>query len=131
MYGEFGWPELTSAVRQAYESLTPAERADAVIVTDTYWQASALDQFDRDRLPPIYSPSRGFGYFGMPPDNASALIAVGVNDAFLHWDFDHVEPVAKVDSRIGYPGNTQNVTVWKCTDLRHPWSQVWPTLMHL
>ncbi|WP_433520652.1 ArnT family glycosyltransferase [Nocardia pseudovaccinii] len=131
VYGEFGWPELTSAVRQANESLSAAERADAVIVTDTYWQASALDQFDRDRLPPIYSPSRGFGYFGMPPDNAPAVIAVGVNDAFLHWDFDHVEPVAKVDSRIGYPGNTQNVTVWKCTGLRHPWSQVWPTWMHL
>ncbi|WP_327098471.1 glycosyltransferase family 39 protein [Nocardia vinacea] len=131
VYGEFGWPELTSAVLQAYESLTPAEGADAVIVTDTYWQASALDQFDRDRLPPIYSPSRGFGYFAMPPDNASAVIAVGVNEAFLHWDFDDVEPVAKVDSRIGYPGNTQNVTVWKCTGLRHPWSQVWPTWMHL
>ena len=35
----------------------------------------------------------------------------GVNEALLHWDFDDVEPVAKVDSRIGYPGNTQNVTV--------------------
>ncbi|MFI6772771.1 glycosyltransferase family 39 protein [Nocardia sp. NPDC050412] len=131
VYGEFGWPELTSAVLQAYESLTRAERADAVIVTDTYWQASALDQFDRDRLPRIYSPSRGFGYFGMPPDNASAVIAVGVNDDFLHWDFDHIEPVAKVDSRIGYPGNSQNVIVWKCTALRYPWSQVWPTWMHL
>ncbi|WP_174555259.1 hypothetical protein [Nocardia anaemiae] len=54
-----------------------------------------------------------------------------MNDAFLHWDFEHVEPVAKADSRIGYPGNTRNVTVWKCTGLRHPWSQVWPTWMHL
>ncbi|WP_330254796.1 glycosyltransferase family 39 protein [Nocardia sp. NBC_00565] len=131
VYGEFGWPELTSAVTKAYDSLTPAERADAVIVTDTYWQASALDQFDRAHLPSIYSPSRGFGYFGTPTDNASAVIAVGVNDAFLHWDFDNCAPVAKVDSRIGYPGNTQDVTVWTCTGLRHPWSEVWPAWMHL
>ncbi|MEU0501285.1 glycosyltransferase family 39 protein [Nocardia sp. NPDC005998] len=131
VYGEFGWPELTSAVSKAYDSLTPAERADAIIVTDTYWQASALDQFERANLPPIYSPSRGFGYFGTPPDTASAVIAVGVNDGLLHWDFDNCAPVAKVDSRIGYPGNTQDVTVWTCTGLRHSWSEVWPNWMHL
>lgn len=131
VYGEFGWPELISGVTKAYDSLTPAERADAVIVTNTYWQASALDQFERTDLPPIYSPSRGFGYFGTPPDTASAVIAVGVDADFLHWDFDNCAPVAKVDSRIGYPGNTQDVTVWTCTGLRHSWSAVWQTWMHL
>ncbi|MEV4124474.1 glycosyltransferase family 39 protein [Nocardia sp. NPDC049707] len=131
VYGEFGWPELISGVTKAYDSLTPAERAGAIIVTNTYWQASALDQFERANLPPIYSPSRGFGYFGTPPDTASAVVAVGVDDDFLHWDFDNCAPVAKVDSRIGYPGNTQDVTVWTCTGLRHPWSEVWPTWMHL
>ncbi|MEV5832904.1 glycosyltransferase family 39 protein [Nocardia sp. NPDC052112] len=131
VYGEFGWPELISGVTKAYDSLTPAERADAIIITETYWQASALDQFERANLPPIYSPSRGFGYFGTPPDTASAVIAVGVEDSFLHWDFDNCAPVAKVDSRIGYPGNTQGVTVWTCTGLRHSWSEVWSTWMHL
>ncbi|WP_280407731.1 glycosyltransferase family 39 protein [Nocardia brasiliensis] len=131
VYGEFGWTELTAAVTGVVRSLPPAERAGAVIVTDTYWQASALDQFARAELPPVYSPSRGYGYFGTPPDDATVVLAVALNEAFLRWDFDQVEPVAKVDSRIGYPGNTQNVVVWKCAGLRHPWSQVWPTLMHL
>lgn len=131
VYGEFGWPELTAAVLRAYDELPPEQRSGAVIITDTYWQASALEQFDRDRLPPIYSPSRGYGYFGTPPDSASVVLAVAVNEAFLHWDFDQVEPVGKVDSRLGYPGSTQGVTIWKCTGLRHPWAQVWPTWMHL
>ncbi|WP_406229796.1 glycosyltransferase family 39 protein [Nocardia sp. NBC_01009] len=131
VYGEFGWPELTTAVTDAYDSLTPDEQAGAIVVTDTYWQASALDQFARDRLPPIYSPSRGYGYFGTPPDTATVVLAVGVNEAFLRWNFDQIAPVGKVDSRLGYEGNTQNVTIWKCTGLRHPWSEVWPVWMHL
>ncbi|MGW4736964.1 glycosyltransferase family 39 protein [Nocardia xishanensis] len=131
VYGEFGWPELTAAVSGAAAELAPAERADAIVVTDTYWQAAALDQFARDQLPPIYSPSRGYGYFGRPLDEASTVLAVGVAESFLRWNFDSVEPVAKVDSRLGFPGSTQDVTVWKCTGLRHSWAETWPDLMHL
>ncbi|MEV6772149.1 glycosyltransferase family 39 protein [Nocardia sp. NPDC051030] len=131
VYGSFGWHELTDQVVHDYDQLPPEQRAHAVIITDTYWQASALDQFGRDQLPPIYSPSRGFGYFGTPPDDASAVLAVGGYDAVLRTQFDHVEPVGKVDTRLGFPGNTQDVTIWKCTGPKKSWSQVWPNWMHL
>ncbi|WP_069162605.1 glycosyltransferase family 39 protein [Nocardia altamirensis] len=131
VYGEFGWHELADEVRRVADELPPAERAGAVIITDTYWQSSALDQLARDELPPIYSPSRGYGYFGTPPDAAPVVLAVAMNEAFLRWDFEHVTPVGKVNSRLGYPGNTQDVVIWKCSGQRHPWSQVWPALMHL
>ncbi len=131
VYGEFGWPDLTEEVTQIYHELSPQQRDGTIIITDTYWQASALDQLARAELPPVYSASRGFGYFGTPPDNATDIIAVGLNEDFLRWQFDDVEPVGKVDTRLGYPGNTQNVTVWLCSGLRHPWSEVWPVLMHL
>ena len=131
LYGQFGWPELNDAVTVADDALPPAERSGAVIITDTYWQASALDQLGRDHLPPIYSPSRGVGYFATPPDNASAVLAVGGTQAALRGQFDHVEPVGKLDTRLGFPGNTQNVTIWKCAGQRKPWSQVWPHWMHL
>ncbi|MEV6276932.1 glycosyltransferase family 39 protein [Nocardia sp. NPDC051832] len=131
VYGEFGWPELTAEVTRVYDELSPRQRAGTVILTDTYWQASALDQLARHALPPIYSASRGFGYFGVPPDDAAEIIAVGLDEGFLRWQFDDVEPVGKVDTRLGYPGNTQNVTLWLCAGRRHPWSEVWPALMHL
>ncbi|RDI50886.1 glycosyltransferase family 39 protein [Nocardia mexicana] len=130
VYGRFGSPELDDAVTAAYDALPPDRREHTVIITDTYWQASALDQLGRDDLPPIYSPSRGFGYFGTPPDDADVL-AVGGYEAVLRTQFEHVEPVGKLDTRLGFPGNTQNVTIWKCTDQRKPWSQVWPTWLHL
>ncbi|GAB2442111.1 glycosyltransferase family 39 protein [Nocardia tengchongensis] len=131
VYGSFGWHELTDEVTRAYDGLTPAERAHAVIITDTYWQASALDEFGRTHLPPLYSPSRGFGYFGTPPDDASAVLAVGGYEAVLRSQFEHVDPVGKVDTRLGFKGNTQDVTLWKCSARKKPWSQVWPQWMHL
>ncbi|WP_330185850.1 glycosyltransferase family 39 protein [Nocardia sp. NBC_01503] len=131
VYGSFGWHELTDEVERVYNGLTPQERSKAVILADTYWQASALDELGRDQLPPIYSPSRGFGYFGAPPDDATAVIAVGGYEAFMHYQFEHVEPVGKVNTRIGFSGNTQDVTIWKCGGLKNSWSQVWPNLMHL
>jgi len=131
VYGQFGWPELDDAVTRAYDGLTPQERAHAIIITDTYWQASALDELGRDHLPSIFSPSRGFGYFATPPDNASAVIAVGSTEPALRSQFEHVDPIGKLDTRLGFPGNTQNVTIWKCAGQRKPWSQVWPYWMHL
>ncbi|MBB5917077.1 hypothetical protein BJY24_005989 [Nocardia transvalensis] len=131
VYGRFGWPELDAAVTAAYDALPPPERSRAVILADTYWQASALDQLGRDHLPPIYSLSRGFGYFGTPPDDAATVLAVGGYEAILRAQFDHVDPVGKVDTRLGFPGNTQGVTIWRCTGLRHPWSEIWPRWMHL
>ncbi|WP_245676983.1 glycosyltransferase family 39 protein [Nocardia acidivorans] len=131
VYGSFGWHELTDEVERVYNGLTPQERATAVILADTYWQASALDELGRDQLPPIYSPSRGFGYFGNPPDDAGVVIAVGGYEAFMHYQFEHVEPVGKVNTRIGFSGNTQDVTIWKCGGLKNSWSRVWPNLMHL
>lgn len=131
VYGSFGWHELTDEVIRAYGELPPPQREHAVIITDTYWQAGALDELGRSELPPIYSPSRGFGYVGTPPDDASAVIAVGGYEAVLRSQFDHVAPVGKIDTRLGFKGNTQDVTIWVCSGRKKPWSQVWPNWMHL
>ncbi|MCX4092784.1 glycosyltransferase family 39 protein [Nocardia sp. alder85J] len=131
VYGKFGWPELAAAVVDAYRELPEAERAGAVIIADTYWQASALDQLGRDRLPPIYSPSRGWGYFGAPPDDATVYLMVGGYEAVLRNQFHEVDPVGRVDTRLGFPGNTQQVTLWRCTAPRHSWDEMWPIWMHL
>ncbi|WP_155981303.1 glycosyltransferase family 39 protein [Nocardia sp. BMG111209] len=131
VYGKFGWPELSDAVVDAYRRLPDADRAHAVIIADTYWQASALDELARDRLPPIYSPSRGWGYFGAPPDDASVYLVVGSYELVLQSQFGEVTPIGLVDTRLGFPGNTQQVTLWRCTGLLKSWADVWPDWMHL
>ncbi|ONM50179.1 glycosyltransferase family 39 protein [Nocardia donostiensis] len=131
IYGEFGWPELADGVTAAYAALDPGDKARAVVVTDSYWQASALDQLAGDRLPSVYSPSRGFGYFGAPPDTASTILYVGGDEEWLRTQFAVVEPAGRVDSRLGFLGVTRDVSVWKCVDPHTPWSRLWPEWMHL
>ena len=41
----FGWPELANTVKQAYDTLTPAEQSEACVYTANYGEAAAVDLF--------------------------------------------------------------------------------------
>jgi hypothetical protein len=124
--------QLTSAVADAYQALPAEQRRGAVIVTERYIQASALD-YNRSAagLPAIFSPKRGFGYFGAPPDTAGTVLWVGSNASDLQVWFDSVAPVAKFDVRLGMPLVTRDVTVWECVGPTQPWSSMWPKMRSL
>jgi hypothetical protein len=111
-YGEFGWSQLASIVADAYQKLPPEQRRSAVIVTERYVQASALD-YNRSAagLPAIFSPKRGFGYFGTPLDTAETVLWVGSNASDLEVLFASVVPVAKFDVRLGMPLVSQQIFV--------------------
>lgn len=131
-YGEFGWSQLTSAVADAYHALPPEQRRGAVIVTERYIQASALD-YNRSAagLPPIFSPKRGFGYFGTPPDTVGTVLWVGNTASDLRVWFASVVPVAKFDVRLGMPLVTRDITIWECAGPTQPWSSMWPKMRSL
>ena len=131
-YGEFGWSQLISATADAYRALPPQQQRSAVIVTDRYIQASALDYGRSDAgLPAVFSPKRGFGYFGAPPDTAQTVLWVGGNASTLRPWFTSVTPVAKSGVPLGMPGITRDITIWKCTGTTQPWSAMWPRLRNL
>ncbi|MFA4085148.1 glycosyltransferase family 39 protein [Mycobacteroides salmoniphilum] len=131
-YGEFGWSELTAAVTNIYQGLPPEQRRNAVIVTERYIQASALDH-DQDGagLPTIFSPKRGFGYFGAPPDNVETVLWVGSTKADLQARFTTVVEAAKFGVRLGMPQVTRDISIWKCTGPMQPWSTMWPKMQTL
>ncbi len=115
----------------AYRSLPAGRREHAVVVADTYWQASALDQLGRSELPPLYSPSRGFGYFATPPDSADTVLFVGGPEGALRGQCTELTAVGRVDTRLGFMGNTRDVTISECVGPKQPWSRIWPDWMHL
>ncbi|WP_328396796.1 glycosyltransferase family 39 protein [Nocardia sp. NBC_00416] len=131
LYGEFGWPELAAAVVAAHASLTPADQAGSVVLAGSYWQAGALDQLAGGELPDVYSPARGFGYFGAPPDSATTMVCVGGDEDRLRAQFAVLEPIGRVDTRLGFLDNTRDVTLWKCAQPSRPWAQVWPEWRHM
>ncbi|MFE7745961.1 ArnT family glycosyltransferase [Nocardia sp. NPDC057455] len=132
LYGRFGWSELAAGTAAAYRALPEAERSSAVVIADSYWQASALD-VDRAAygLPAVYSPNRGFGYFGTPPDTATTVLWVGGTETDVLARCAEVSAVGHVDARLGYPGVTRGVTVWRCAQPRVPWSLAWPGMLRL
>lgn len=132
LYGMDGGPELIAAVRSAAATLGLGERGRAVVITQNYWQAALLDQPSAE-LPPVYSPDRGFGYLGVPPESATTVLYVGAASAepMLWRTFRTVEPLARLDDPLGFPGLTRNAVIWRCDDPRRPWARTWPGLRTL
>ncbi|WP_280331480.1 glycosyltransferase family 39 protein [Nocardia wallacei] len=129
MFGTTGWDRLEATVRDAYRDLPPEARSRAVIVTHTYWQASALDRRRAD-LPPVYSPDRGFAHFGTPPETATTVlyVAPATAEPELRRTFSGVRPVARLDDRLGFPGIDRKLTVWRCDRPVRSWADTWPAL---
>ncbi|MFE9577367.1 glycosyltransferase family 39 protein [Nocardia sp. NPDC006044] len=133
VYGTTGWPELITAVTDASARIDPAERGRTAIITQTYWQAAAIDRLGGIGHPPVYSPNRGFAYFGTPPDTATTILYVTVGDAepALRPLFSRLRALTRADDPLGFPGIDRRVTVWRCDGPIRPWSETWPRLRTL
>lgn len=127
---EHGWSQFTETVADAYSALPADIRDTTAIVTDHYWQASALNWFGpAHRLPTAYSPHRGFWYFGRPPDTDRTVMFVGPEPTWLGTRCTLLTATPGLGGR-GFAGLDQDVPVWLCDGPRQPWEQLWPHLRH-
>ncbi|MGW5385362.1 ArnT family glycosyltransferase [Nocardia sp. NPDC003963] len=133
VYGTSGWPNLVAVVTRAYRDLPPAVRDRTVVVADSYWQAAALEYFAAADLPPVYSPNRGYAYFGTPPESARNVLYIGPpqRTTGLRGHFRAVVPVAAADDPLGFPGIDRFVVVARCDDPVRPWPETWSRLRSL
>ncbi len=125
------WPHLIDAVDKANKALPAAERKRAVVVTQYYQEAGAVDHFGPDRdLPPAYSGHRGYWYFGAPADSSGPVLYVGSDVAKLKPYFTKVQKAA---TAAGGPGESfvDGVPVWILEGRTKPWSKIWPDYGHL
>lgn len=129
VYGQFGWPELTGAVEDSIAALPESERPQA-IVASSYWQAAALDYYGRD-LPPVFSFSRGYGFFGQPDDSATTVLWIVSSEAEQPGEMcASSRTLRRFDYRIGMPTASADVDVRLCKAAK-PWSQAWPSLRRM
>ncbi|KXP11961.1 glycosyl transferase family 39 [Tsukamurella pulmonis] len=129
VYGQFGWPELARAVEQSIADLPEAERPQAVVAS-SYWQASALEYYG-EGLPPVSSPSRGYGYFGEPDDAVTRVLWVVASEAEQPGEMCSTSrTLRQVHHRIGMPTASTDVDLRLC-EVRRPWSQAWPDLRRI
>ncbi|MGW4247464.1 ArnT family glycosyltransferase [Nocardia sp. NPDC004722] len=133
-WGTTNWDRMVAAVDAGYETLTPEEKAHSAILTQGYWQGGAVEEFGgKYDLPATYSPSRGFGFFGPPPNSVTTVIFVGLDTAEpgLRTHFTDVERVGTLDDPMGIPGIDRMVGVWKLKGPKQPWSTLWDSMTTL
>jgi hypothetical protein len=125
---QVGWPQFVDTVRGAVASLTPDERARAVILTNDYSEASPLMLLGSG-LPPVYSGHNSYWSWGPPPDDRTVVVHVGDwRPENLPDDFSDCRDVAHVDNGLGVANAEQGTTVTVCLGMRAPWSTIWPSL---
>lgn len=120
------WSAVTRDVSEALESLPGGQQGHTVVVVSDYWTASALHHFGPEHgIERVYSGSRGYGYFGHPPESSTATLYVGSTERSLREYFDTVHRIASFG-----PGESSGAgrPIWLAEDRKRPWHELWPDL---
>jgi hypothetical protein len=127
----FGWREMTDAVAQVVASLSPEERARAVIRANDYGQASALERFGRG-LPPVACGHNNFWLWGPGNQSPDVEVRLGRDEDAAFWRqeiYEECERRGVFENPWVMPYENQ-LGIYVC---RHPYQSLadrWPKVKH-
>ncbi|TQS39983.1 glycosyltransferase family 39 protein [Cryptosporangium phraense] len=114
-----GWP----AVVESIEKVTPP---GAVVLANNYGEAGAVARYSGL---PVFSGHMSVADFGVPPESASTVVAVGFEDpAYLRRFFGSVERVGSVDVGVDIDNEENGEPIWLCRNRQGSWGSIWPQL---
>lgn len=128
----FGWKELAASVGSAYNSLPPAERAKAAILTTNYGEAGAVDMYGGAyKLPKAISAHNSYYLWGAGDANeASVYIAVGFKRERLDALFGSVTEAGLITNPEGVNNDEYRRAIYICHSPKVPFSAIWALLRH-
>jgi hypothetical protein len=127
-----GWPQFIDTVSAAWHQLPASDRDHAVIFTENYGEAGAIDVLGgRDGLPSAFSGHNGFSLWAMPRPDQTMTIVIGYDSpqqasAF----FTGCRIVARISNPVHLNNDEYGGPVMRCTGLTAPWPALWPQLRH-
>ena len=127
-----GWPAYVRQIAEVHAALPEADRNRAVILTQNYGEAGAVDRFGPDPgLPPAHSGHNQLWEYGPPP--ASATVALVVTEAPGAWGdrFAECAVQGQLDNGVGVDNEEQGVSILVCREPTGGWDAIWPELRHL
>ncbi len=132
-----GWPQLVQQVSRVWTSLSPAERAHAVIYTANYGEAAAINELGPpEGLPPAVSGHNSEWFWGPGAADPSTVVAVLPGDAStsdVHAVtslFARTRVAATIHNPWGVSNQEEGGHIYVCTTPMRPWSVLWPALRH-
>jgi hypothetical protein len=127
-----GWPQFIATVNTAWHDLPAATRAHAVIFTENYGEAGAIDVLGRgDGLPLAFSGHNGFSLWGQPTPAATTAIVLGFDSPQqVSGFFTGCRVVARISNPVKLDNDEYGEPVMRCSGLTAPWIQLWPRLRH-
>ena len=124
---EIGWPEMTVQVERAWGGLSGAERADAVVLTDNYGEAGALQFFARG-IGPVLSGHLSWQYWRPRELPQRFALTVGYSQDALGQICRSWRPVARIDNRW-HLGNEERGKLIGACSLKQPLGALWKPLI--
>ena len=122
----YGWREMVTAVKAAYDTLTPQEQAEACIVASNYGEAGAID---------FYGPALGLpkaisghnSYFVWGPQGCTGKLIITINARLqdLAGRFESVAPAGQTACTYCMPFEN-NAVIGIARGLKIPLETAWP-----
>lgn len=127
---ELQWNDAVAGVARAYRELSPAQRRDIRLFSNSYAYTAALDFYGpRYGLPSAISPDNAYFYW-FKPSNATTLLVVGAtrveNVRMLFRDVNLVT-IVPLPQRALIEGP---LPIYLARSPRTPLSEAWPSLQH-
>lgn len=120
-----GWPTVVARVRDVVATIPPADRRTAVVVTQNYGEAGALQWYGG--TPPVFSGHNGYGDWGPPPASAGPVVWVG----YAAPEADQLVGCRKAATLHTGAGNEEDGNgVWVCEGPARSWQRAWKQLRH-